>query len=88
MNEEQEKTDNDERAGEIERQSSAIPEETAEKILKDEEAILSIIRQSSFSGPLPPPQILEKYESIVPGSADRIIGMAEKQSEHRRSIEK
>ena len=88
MNEEQEKTDNDNRAGEIERQSSAIPEETAEKILRDEEAILSIMRQSSFSGPLPPPQILEKYESIVPGSADRIIGMAEKQSEHRRSIEK
>jgi uncharacterized membrane protein len=30
-----------------------------------------------FAGPLPPPQILEKYNSIVPGSAERIIKMAE-----------
>lgn len=46
------------------------------------------VRQSvGFSGPLPPPEILERYEKILPGAAERIISMAEKQSEHRKQLE-
>ena len=41
-----------------------------------------------FSGPLPPPEELAKYEQILPGSANRIISMAEQQSAHRQSLEK
>jgi uncharacterized membrane protein len=41
-----------------------------------------------FSGPLPPPEILEHYEKICPGAADRIITMSESQSEHRKGLEK
>lgn len=41
----------------------------------------------SFSGPLPPPNHLEQYERIVPGSAERILKMAEEQSFHRRTLE-
>lgn len=41
-----------------------------------------------FSGPIPPPQILERYEDIVPGSAERILKMAENQADHRQAIEK
>lgn len=41
----------------------------------------------SFSGPLPPPEILQKYDEILPGAAERIIKMAEQQAEHRRSLE-
>lgn len=44
-------------------------------------------RTVSFSGPLPPPEVLEKYNKIVPGAAERIIKMAEQQSAHRRSLE-
>jgi len=40
-----------------------------------------------FSGPLPPPQILEKYNQVVPDAADRIIAMAESQSKHRQQLE-
>ena len=43
--------------------------------------------QGEFSGPIPPPNIIEGYEKIVPGSADRIISMAERQSEHRQKME-
>jgi uncharacterized membrane protein len=43
---------------------------------------------SSFSGPLPPPDILAKYDLVVPGSAARILAMAETQSRHRRSLER
>ncbi len=41
----------------------------------------------SFSGPLPPPQILEKYNEVVPDAAERIIAMAERQSKHRQQLE-
>ncbi|HIJ83208.1 MAG: hypothetical protein HW380_2423 [Magnetococcales bacterium] len=40
----------------------------------------------SFQGPLPPPAILEGYEGIVPGSAERILIMAEKSAEFQREI--
>lgn len=42
---------------------------------------------ASFSGPLPPPNILEGYEKILPGAADRIITMAETQLNHRHDME-
>ncbi len=43
--------------------------------------------EASFSGPMPPPHILEQYDKIVPGAAERIISLAEKQSDHRRGLE-
>lgn len=49
-------------------------------------AILSITR-SSYRGPIPPPELLEGYERILPGSADRIIAMTERQQNHRIDLE-
>ena len=43
---------------------------------------------SGFSGPIPPPQILQQYNNIVPDAAERIIHMAEKQSDHRMGLER
>jgi uncharacterized membrane protein len=40
------------------------------------------------AGLLPSPDILAKYNSVVPGLADRIIAQAEKQTFHRISLEK
>ena len=48
--------------------------------------ILSATAQT-FSGPLPPPEILAKYNSVVPNAAERIITMAETQAAHRQRIE-
>lgn len=42
---------------------------------------------ASFSGPLPHPDILAQYNHAVPNGAERIIVMAEKQSEHRMALE-
>lgn len=42
----------------------------------------------SFSGPLPHPSDLAKYEQITPGAAERIIKMAENQAAHRQELEK
>lgn len=41
----------------------------------------------SFSGPIPPPAILEQYNTIVPNAAERILKMAENQASHRHQIE-
>lgn len=49
--------------------------------------IASAIEISRFSGPLPPPEELVKYDRILPGAADRIIRMAEQQSIHRQNLE-
>lgn len=41
-----------------------------------------------YAGPLPHPSILEKFELILPGAADRILKQAEAQTKHRIEIEK
>ena len=41
-----------------------------------------------YSGPIPPPVMLEQYNKIVPGAAERILKMAEEQASHRRNLEK
>jgi uncharacterized membrane protein len=41
-----------------------------------------------YSGPLPPPEALERYNQILPGAAERIIAMAESQHSHRQELEK
>lgn len=42
----------------------------------------------TFSGPLPHPDILRQFDAVVPGSAERIIKMAEEQSFHRKELER
>ena len=45
------------------------------------------VREESFSGPLPHPSILMEYEEIEPGSAKRIIDMAERAMIHQQEME-
>ena len=45
------------------------------------------VQGTSFSGPLPPPEILAKYDAVVPGCADRIVAMAERNQKHRHEME-
>lgn len=42
---------------------------------------------SSFSSPFLPPAVLEEYERVLPGTAERLIAMAEAQSAHRKAME-
>ena len=46
-----------------------------------------IIQSIQFSGPLPHPQLMAEYEKCLPGAADRILQMAEKQQGHRFGLE-
>jgi uncharacterized membrane protein len=49
--------------------------------------IIRAQREEITIGPIPPPAHLEQYEHILPGSADRILSMAERQSAHRQVLE-
>lgn len=52
-------------------------------------AVVAVTQASSyqFSGPLPHPAILQQYDAVLPGAADRIIRMAENQEGHRHKLE-
>ena len=68
---------------ELEGLSSKILEKISSKILEK----ISVTVEE-FTGPIPPPAIMKQYEETLPGSADRILKMAENQSEHRQLLEK
>jgi uncharacterized membrane protein len=36
------------------------------------------LQSRRWNGPLPPPAILDQFEQVIPGSAERILQMAEK----------
>lgn len=65
-------------------ESSALPQKPTRKVE------MQIVKQevALSSGPLPPPDILKKYDEVVPGAAERILKMAEAQATHRQSLEK
>ncbi len=62
----------------------AVPDEGKRE---DVRQAIMLIKEESFSGPIPPPQALKGYEEVLPGSADRILKMAEQQQEHRMKME-
>ncbi|MDE5609887.1 MAG: DUF2335 domain-containing protein [Bacteroidales bacterium] len=56
--------------------------------LPDSEKVTEIVRSISireeYSGPLPTPSMLEGYERILPGAAERILRMAENEQTTRK----
>ncbi len=41
----------------------------------------------SYSGPLPHPEMLERYDKIIPDGAERIMRMAESEQSHRHKCD-
>ena len=46
-----------------------------------------VVKSFGYAGPLPLPRIAEEYERILPGAAERIVSMAERQAAHRQTME-
>jgi uncharacterized membrane protein len=65
-----------------------LPEDERKKTYQELISVKFTQFSSIFSGPLPPPEILKGYNEIIPNGADRIVTMAEKQSDHRMELEK
>src|SRR5258708_6290391 len=70
----------------------ATVEQVAEEIPKNARLMRAIVREVKtelhYSGPLPPPEMLVGYNDAFPGCAERIVAMAERQSQHRQDMEK
>lgn len=64
---------------------SKHPSVPAQKINQSQTAK---VIQHQFSGPIPPPEILQQYDQVISGAAERILAVAEKDAEHQREIEK
>lgn len=54
---------------------------------KEEITTTQITQSIEYQGILPPPNILEGFEKVLPGAAERIVQMAEKQIDHRLKSE-
>lgn len=50
--------------------------------------VTAIMESEYFSGPIAHPRHLREYESICPGSADRIVRMAEERNNHIMAMER
>ena len=62
------------------KKSSGLP--ASQSPPADRTALIQTEERQLFRGPLPPPEILHGYDDILPGAADRIIRMAEKEQEN------
>lgn len=62
---------------------AGLPEDQRKAIL----GVLVSVKRSSFSGPIPHPEILAGYNDAVKDGAERILSMAERQSAHRIGLE-
>jgi len=63
-----------------------IPQDSKDKIIHSFSTTIKSV-QSSYVGPIPPPQMLNEYNSIITNGADRIISLTEKQMSHRQDLE-
>ena len=65
-----------------------LPEDLRAKI---ENAVkvgsIQIVVESSYQGPLPPPDLMKSYNDALPDGANRIVTAWEKQGQHRRTLE-
>ncbi len=71
---------------EIDRQiGDLVPQQARARIV---ERVTAVLVSERFSGPIAHPRHLREYEQIAPGSADRIITMAEKRNDHHIDMER
>ena len=74
---------------EIERIIADLPDEKKDEARENLISLTTtIIEHQSHSGPLPSPQTIKNYDSIIENGAERIFRMNENQSSHRIEIEK
>lgn len=76
--------DNPEIIEEVRRVIGEDPEADTEILLR---RITSVVAEYT-NGPLPPPSMLKGYEEVLPGAADRIFTLMERQSAHRQELER
>lgn len=66
------------------------PREVAEQAAKQEahKVFQAEFRAVHHRGPLPSPEVMERYEALHPGATKFFFSQLEKQTEHRQSLER
>ncbi len=67
--------------------TKTLPERQGSTELPTNEEASLLVQEASFSGPLPPPNMLMQYEQILPGMADRLVTIAENEQDQRHQID-
>lgn len=68
-----------------------MPQKPVEKSLQAQQVkptATAMQYAEAFSGPLPAPEVLAKYDQVVPGAAKSLFDDFHKNSEHLRSVER
>lgn len=61
-----------------------LPEKQQQAIIEQ----ITVSKKMSYSGPVPPPDMLKEFNKYIPNGAERFMIMAEEQSRHRQEIDK
>jgi uncharacterized membrane protein len=76
-------------------QSPQIPEHTSDHRVEparsqqaQQRIQVAIKQETQWSGPIPPPEVLDRLNQVIPGGAERVLKMAEKEQTHRIGIER
>jgi uncharacterized membrane protein len=68
-----------------------VPQEIADLLAPEHKRegvhLISQFIRTQYSGPIPPAREMVAYEQALPGSANRIMSMAEKEQNHRHGLE-
>lgn len=70
-----------------ERKKQPPPQQIAPIQGPPEQQMRFVATATSYSGPIPPPEMLERFNELIPRGAHRILKMAEKQQDHRHKLE-
>ena len=76
-------------AGSSSKQISQVPQ--VEHDQQDRTAILAQVHAvefTAYSGPIPPPDLLQRFDEIYPGAAQQILDDFVQESAHRRDMER
>lgn len=53
----------------------------------EKKEVLTEVSQT-YSGPIPPPRILQEFNLVIPDAAEKILSMAEENGRHQREMER
>lgn len=66
------------------------PVDSSEEVVTEdsERQLIEVSKQAAWSGPLPPPSILEQFNDVVENGAERIVSAWEGETAHRQDMER
>lgn len=75
-------------ATELAKRVEELESKIAQQSREQRELVATFQRVEFRSGPVPSAEELEHYNSVLPGGADRIFTMAEKEQSHRHKMDR